>query len=361
MERKFFYFGIKNFFVAPVRVLMDRVFISLTEIEEILGPQLVAEIRNDAVMLKSSQSKFRLVGDSFFFDHKENQIFFSHTEASFLQYCKVFTKTDVVLERPGKCSKDFDSHHSLLPFFWDNHTLLTNYKEMQSAPTDLKKLEEALSKSTGGTKYDPIDKDKNCNDYSENDWTKRLVLGIKECQDDNIVLYSSVLRGQKFPQLLKYMKVDEDYEMAVVFRGSPDLVLRKNHTVCIAPSGGSSEEISSDDSGDGMSLENTHQTHSLKSKVCGLPEKLGELMAIQHSILVLKVIRRIVQGKDLSGKKITAYGLLVSKIFGTVKVVSSVQLTQLSQLSKIEFSIHNCFGEALNPQVLCHFFKTLKG
>jgi len=95
-----------------------------------------------------------------------------------------------------------------------------------------------------------------------------------------------------------------------MFHGTPDILIRKSSHI-INPS---TDYFSSSD--DECVVENCLQRPSIKNDDSKLPEKLGELLAASHFLLVCKLIRRIIKGKDL--RNVTIKGLLVDKIAGAI-------------------------------------------
>jgi len=56
-----------------------------------------------------------------------------------------------------------------------------------------------------------------------------------------------------------------------------------------------------------------------------LPEKLGELIASLHFILVSKMLRKITKGKTIH-RTFTVKGLLLDKVCGTMQCSLSIQM-----------------------------------
>ena len=129
-----------------------------------------------------------------------------------------------------------------------------------------------------------------CN-WSENDWTKRLAKGIEEGFPKINVTFSafSSLQYVKILQML-HLPASSPQE-CYLFRGAPDILL---HKYCIV-SGNQEEVCSSEDE----ALENSHQRNPLKGHSSFVDsEKLGELIAALHFLLVSKFLRKVIKGKS---------------------------------------------------------------
>ena len=73
-----------------------------------------------------------------------------------------------------------------------------------------------------------------------------------------------------------------------------------------------------------MVLENCHQRQPLNPDPhLKLSQKLGELLAIQHTVLAAKVLRRFKAGGNVEGEY-KVNGILVDKLVGTVESTMTV-------------------------------------
>ena len=126
-----------------------------------------------------------------------------------------------------------------------------------------------------------------CN-WSENDWTKRLAKGMEE----GFPKINGALSSLQYLNILQMIHLPASIpQECYLFRGAPDILLHKH---CIV-SGGQEEVCSSDDE----ALENSHQRNPLIGYSGFVEsEKLGELIAALHFLLVSKFLRKVIKGKS---------------------------------------------------------------
>ena len=75
-------------------------------------------------------------------------------------------------------------------------------------------------------------------------------------------------------------------------------MLIRNNSVLVC-----SSDSDNSDSSDEMALESCHQRSPLKpDPYLEVPEKLGELLAVQYIVLAAKVIRAFTSGRDVEGQ-----------------------------------------------------------
>ena len=121
---------------------------------------------------------------------------------------------------------------------------------------------------------------------------------------------------------------------------------------CIV-SGGQEEVCSSDDE----ALENSHHRNPLMGYSGFVEsEKLGELIAALHFLLVSKFLRKVTKGKS-PAVKVEVRGLLVDKIIGAFLCTLSADLSKVP--ASLEVSVADYTGSSLTPEFLCGLLKTL--
>ena len=167
------------------------------------------------------------------------------------------------------------------------------------------------------------------------------------------MIYSSALSGvgtswQKF--LTLGLHLPQSLRDAFLFTGSPDLLIQQESVVLC--------DQSVMNVSDETVFENCHQRVLLNpDPKLDLPENLCELLAIQHTVLATKVLRRFKNRKPLECKY-EVNGMLIDKIIGTVESTLMVDLKK-SVLSKVQVEIRNYQLGILNLMQLCSHFQSL--
>ena len=116
------------------------------------------------------------------------------------------------------------------------------------------------------------------------------------------------------------LAVSEATDKAFLFQGAPDVLVR-TETPAVMMCGTDDSDAESDVDSDNGVIENCHQRPPLKTVVLGLPEKLGELIACQHTVLAAKILERAIHRKRVVGHY-EEKGLLVDKVVGDALTVN---------------------------------------
>ena len=114
-----------------------------------------------------------------------------------------------------------------------------------------------------------------------------------------------------------------------LFRGAPDILIQPNCALLGASL--SQDDLDRDlSSEEDEAIENSFQQPPLKGYTDYYPpEKLGELFAALHCLLVSKVLQKVSKGKNLG--EIQVKGLLLDKVLGGATAAFQ-QICQLHQL-----------------------------
>ena len=259
------------------------------------------------------------------------------------------------------CPSSDVTHHHLLPYFYSNRGILSLY---QNTDTELHK--EIDDKLADRNKYFPLYElyDLPMADFKEDHWTQRLVCGIQEhCQKILIgKVFSSTTEGtgNSFQKFLAHgLDVSATTNNAFLFQGAPDVLIRTETAAVMMCSTDDSDAESDADSENGV-IENCHQRPPLKTVVLGLPEKLGELVACQHTVLAAKILKRAIHRKRVVGHY-EVKGLLVDKVVGAAQTTVSMNMTK-GVLCKVEVAVEDYLHGLLSPSILCtHLHCTVKG
>ena len=133
-------------------------------------------------------------------------------------------------------------------------------------------------------------------DWHENDWTYRLCYGMKRLFPHARIHYTAedgLQWNTKF--LPKVLDVDQKLADCFLLRGAPDIVINSNKLISTANPEVAEEESSGDET---ALIENLHQPTKLKSYRTDLLEKVDEVFAGLHLLLVSKLIHRISKQKS---------------------------------------------------------------
>ena len=159
-------------------------------------------------------------------------------------------------------------------------------------------------------------------------------------------------------ELLRQLRVHAASEYFFLFRGAPDIIIQSGNAAMICHS----EDITTDEDKDAESsgdeaIENCHQRtplHGLSST--DPPEKVGELFASLHILLVSKILRKVHCGKEIH-RKFEVKGLLVDKMCGVI--YCSLYVEMRNGESRLKLDMKNYIGCALTPESLCYHIRTI--
>ena len=189
-------------------------------------------------------------------------------------------------EDPDNLQCDHANHHHLLPFFYDNRFLKMHYTKLDEL-NDIEQKLENVPDFNESEFWHPMSY---VNNWDKNDWSKRLLVGIKKTFEIHTV---HTAESSSFKNYLRKLKVAENLEKCFIFRGYPDILLQKKSAVVVS---GQAAEVaddihpnppdseSSNDKDSTSIVENSWQRNPLKGANRDLLEKLGEMLTAQHKI-----------------------------------------------------------------------------
>ena len=198
------------------------------------------------------------------------------------------------------------------------------------------------------------------NNWDENDWSKRLLVGIKKTFEIHTV---HTAESSSFKNYLRKLKVAENLEKCFIFRGYPDILLQKKSAVVVS---GQAAEVaddihpnppdseSSNDEDSTSIVENSWQRNPLKGANGDLPEKLGEMLTGLYILLISKILRRIKKGKNIH-LQCQVKGVLLDKAAANLLCTMSLDFQQSVSVPKIH--ITDYMGAPLTPQSLCYLIQ----
>ena len=367
----FVYFGLSFYHLKTVIVGSIPKLVAVDKLEEFSseGTDMLKTIKDDLRELEDSEMGGKGKGKwkvgkvvkvsltkscVVYLYHHQQHAAFSATKVSQLLECQVVKHTPFTRPRLPTCEEP-TAHAYLQPYFLDNTRLLEYYEKViedggcDALHTKCEQLRAVMNSggSEPGTAFEcptmPV-----CN-WSENDWTKRLAKGIEEGFPKINVTFSALSSLQYF-NILQMLHLPASIpQECYLFRGAPDILL---HKYCIV-SGSQEEVCSSEDE----VLENSHQRNPLKGHSSFVEsEKLGELIAALHFLLVSKFLRKVFKGKS-PAVKAEVRGLLVDKILGAFLCTLSADLSKVP--ASLEVSVTDFTGSSLTPDFLCGLLKTL--
>ena len=286
MSRKvtceFFYFGVSCFFRTSIDVphtflsevlrLTDSNLSSFRNFETIknvittdmrtLADANVGGLKKGEPRTKwAANGKFQQLNEEYTYVYvHEMHASLSDIEYSQLQGC--FLTSEEVLREYPVC-KDHSNHDFLAPYFMDNETLVQYYTAI-SLGDDTNRKQKAIEQLAvlNGKCVDQLETPyvapaTTCNNWNENDWTKRLFHCIRDNYTSK-VYYTAI---HKFSQVLVLLRCSHLLKNAWCFQGASDLLFHQDQPIFNRVFHDESGESSDDES-----LEAAFQKPPLKGK-----------------------------------------------------------------------------------------------
>ena len=265
---EFFYFGITFFhFKKRIDISPRKQMLSFQMFKEEVSGEMAAIIRKDVSELNASDlgdksgypsnGKFvRMDRDVFVYHHTQ------HASCSKvkLSSTSIFESISYGEQEVPSC-EDPTHHYSLWPFYDSNEQVLKRYKKIlagigtdtnPSIKSDIQSEIEQLEQIVNNT-APPIGSnvfpDRYTFNWSENDWTKRLVGGVQKLFPDRKVEFTAEWGLTWSTSLLGLLGVGECLGTPghFLFTGSPDIVIGKRQCVSTSHTTDSEEDSSSSD------------------------------------------------------------------------------------------------------------------
>ena len=267
---------------------------------------------------------------------------------------------------------DHANHHHLLPYFHDNRFLKLHYtrlvnegeSDVQLLLDELNDIEQKLENAVEFNESEFWHPMSLVNNWDENDWSKRLQVGIKK----TFQIHAVYTARNTFKDYLRVMNV-VNLDKCFLFRGFPDILLQKKGAVIVGSQAAAvADDITnpnpnrqpsnSESSNDEDSIvENSWQRNPLKgADGDDLPEKLGEMLTGLYILLVSKILRRIRKGKNIH-LQFQVKGVLLDKTAANVLCTMSIDFQQSVSVPKIH--ITDYMGSILTPQSLCYLIQAV--
>ena len=349
---QFMYFGL-HFYYSSIDIIVSEsqpkphLFTSKQLDAFDTGKRFIRQIKQDVQTLRESNTGgesmewktggyFRLLqgtDDVYVYRHPSHascsKVKFSHIEPQLAFESETEHK---LLEREiAVCACEHTDHYRLQPFFLDNCRLIDYYNlqtddNATQLSTELRAIDTAIENGEEIRDSEFIRPIGLVNNWDENDWTKRLHIGIKKT-----FKMDATCGAEKtaFNQILQFLKVGSFLDKeCFIFRGLPDIIIRKNTIVASASATASVSDDCTDSSGEEATVENSWQRPTHKGCDDYSPaEKLGELVSGLHILLVAKIMRKV-HKKKLFHRKFQVKGVMLDKATQTVMCTLSVDLTQ---------------------------------
>ena len=338
-----------------------------------------------------TRREFVKVQPGYYFYCSNMYIIMSKVTLTQLQECGV--KIDwVKMESLEECkNENHCEHDGFLPFFYDNNSLLRCYDkilqkdlESQQRKKEVQGYRETLIKAVRMKMhrdtcfYTNGLPDTTSWDLEENEWTCRLFHCLKRYLPETTSVHCSFGKGQMFADY-QSLYSGTNFSGMYLFQGAPDLIatthkpskLETDVLIMSSDSDSSDPEIASSDSvvkaaeGGGYWEDNSDSENDTTieltratipvNAVTRLPEKLGELMAGLHFLLVAKIVRKVVQKKSrkISISEVAARGILVDKTNGIIHCHIEMPISPPESPVKMSASFI-CNNGRLDSSSLCH-------
>ena len=367
--------------MAPDEQQPRKLLVTRIEEDEASGKQLIREIRKDVRNLNESNmggkgdwkrdGSFVLIGgitDNVYVYHHP-----SHASCSSVKYSHIESEFNISpIEHKLLAKENLEedcqhkNHYRLEPFFMDNCRLSQYYNIIFQQSNDdevtevLTELTEVERKIEHGEK---ISTDSEFvrpgglpNNWDENDWTRRLHVGIKKTFKVDATCGAG-MPNTEFKQILMCLGVSFADQQCFIFRGLPDIIIRKKSLVVGARANVNNVGYSSRD--EEPTLENSWQrTSTLKgSNTDSPPAQLGEVLAGLHILLVAKILRKIKWKKEFH-QKFQVKGLLLDKRAVSVECSLSVDLS--SSGVRLNVKLIDYMG-IYDSKSLCYLIRAITG
>ena len=257
-----------------------------------------------------------------------------------------------------------NNHYRLEPFFMDNPRLIEFYSMEQTedneAKTVLDEVREFVQRGNIGQGSEFVCPSSRVHSWKEIDWTRRLYEGIKKTFITLDVTYGAGLGVGRFDEILKALGVGSVDQQCFIFRGYPDIILHNNSVVCGgggASVGASTSADASDTSGDDSVIESSWQRPPLYGgHNTAPPEKVGELIAALHILLVAKILRKVLKKKS-TNRIFEVKGVLLDKAAAGIVCCLSVNFTPSG--GKMNIKEVDYMGPYLNSSSLCYLIRVI--
>jgi hypothetical protein len=260
------------------------------------------------------------------------------------------------------CACEHANHYHLQPFFLDNCRLIKYYSLMADDDamqllTELRAIDNAITKGEEINDSEFICPTRaTVNNWDDSDWTKRLHIGIKKTfQVDT----ACGVEKTNFIQILNFLKVGSFLDReCFIFRGFPDIIIRRNGIVISASINDDCTESSDEEATDENTWPRPACTLSLKGSDDFAPaERLGELVSGLHILLVAKIMRKVHKKKNFR-RKFQVKGIMLDKVTQSVSCTLSVDLTHSG--APLYIKLRDYMGSrTLDSKSLCYLIRTL--
>ena len=264
-----------------------------------------------------------------------------------------------------------NNHYRLAPFFLDNRRLEEYYRDEQAkgfreVESVLDELTDVERKIVNHEEVTDSEFDrpqlKAVNNWDENQWSKRLFEGIKKTFAFASVTYGAGMLSKRFDALLTdHLDVGGQYQECFIFQGFPDIIIHRRCTAVASGGASASAGASEDGSDEDSTIENSQRSNLTGRDITAPPEKLGEVFAGLHVLLVAKILRKKLKGKNMY-QKFEVKGVLIDKVTATVLCCLSVDLSSYSQPVNSAFvtiKLIDYMGYQLNTDSLCFLIRAI--
>ena len=258
------YFGLR-FLYSDVSIMVPpdeqpprKLLLTRVEEDDASGKQLIREIRKDVRNLNESNmggkgdwkrdGSFVLIGitDNVYVYHHP-----SHASCSSVNYSHIESEFNIspiehkLLAKENLEDCQHKNHYHLEPFFMDNCRLSQYYNiilqqsnddEVTEVLTELTEIERRIEHGEKITDSEFIRPRGLPNNWDENDWTRTLHIGIRKTFKVDVTC-SAGMPNTEFKQNLTLMRLGVSFadQQYFIFRGLPDIIIRKKNVLWLMP------------------------------------------------------------------------------------------------------------------------------
>ena len=288
-----------------------------------------------------------------------SKVMFSQIESS-LEFCISEPEFKLLEKECRSNTCEHSNHYRLEPFFMDNPRLIELYSMDQNneAKTVLDEVREFVQRGSTGQESEFQCPSSRVHSWKENDWTRRLYVGIKKTFTPLGATYGAGLGVGQFDYILQNLGVGSVDQRCFIFRGFPDIILHNNSVVY--GGGGASTSTSadaSDTSGDDSIIENSwHRPPLCGDHDTAPPEKMGELIAALYILLVAKILRKVLKKKS-TNRIFEVKGVLLDKAAAGIVCCLSVNFTPSG--GKMNIKEVDYMGRYFDSSSLCYLIRVI--
>ena len=171
----------------------------------------------------------------------------SHVSCSSVKYSHIESEFNIspiehkLLAKENLEDCQHKNHYRLEPYFMDNCRLSQYYilqqsndDEVTEVLTELTEIERRIEYGEKITDSEFVRPGGLPNNWDENDWTRRLHIGIRKTFKVDVTCGAG-MPNTEFKQILMRLGVSFADQQCFIFRGLPDIIIRKKNVLWLMP------------------------------------------------------------------------------------------------------------------------------